>query len=58
LARYLAREVGARRRVLTESRALGRTEQFTPVRLATAAAPGALLDLTIADHNGRQLVAA
>jgi threonylcarbamoyladenosine tRNA methylthiotransferase MtaB len=58
LGRYLAREVGARRRVLTESRALGRTEQFTPVRLATAAAPGALLDLTIADHDGRQLLAA
>jgi threonylcarbamoyladenosine tRNA methylthiotransferase MtaB len=58
LGRYLAREVGARRRVLTESRALGRTEQFMPVRLATAAAPGALLDLTIADHDGRQLLAA
>ncbi len=58
LARYLAREVGARRRVLAESRVLGRTEQFTPVRLATAAAPGALLDLTIADHDGRNLLAA
>ncbi len=58
LARYLAREVGARRRVLAESRALGRTEQFMPVRLATAVAPGALLDLTIADHDGRNLLAA
>ena len=58
LARYLAREVGARRRVLTESRALGRTEQFTPVRLNSAVEPGALLDLTIADHDGRQLLAA
>ena len=58
LARYLAREVGARRRVLTESRALGRTEQFTPVRLNSVIEPGALLDLTIADHNGRQLLAA
>jgi threonylcarbamoyladenosine tRNA methylthiotransferase MtaB len=55
---HLNREIGARRRVLTESNALGRTEQFTPVRLAAPSAPGALLDLTIADHNGRQLLAA
>ena len=33
---HLNREIGARRRVLTESNALGRTEQFTPVRLAAA----------------------
>ena len=58
LARHLAREVGARRRVLVESRALARTEQFTPVRLNAAVEPGALLDLTIADHDGRQLLAA
>lgn len=58
LARYLAREVGARRRVLTESRALGRTEQFTLVRLNASVEPGAILDLTIADHDGRQLLAA
>src|SRR5690242_21240632 len=30
---YLDREVGARRRVLVESHALGRTEHFIPVRL-------------------------
>ena len=58
LARYLTREVGARRRVLTESRALGRTEQFLAVRLATPVMPGEILDLTIADHDGRQLLAA
>jgi threonylcarbamoyladenosine tRNA methylthiotransferase MtaB len=58
LARYLAREVGARRRVLTESRALGRTEQFLAVRLATPVMPGEILDLMIADHDGRQLLAA
>jgi threonylcarbamoyladenosine tRNA methylthiotransferase MtaB len=58
LARDLAREVGARRRVLTESRALGRTEQFLAVRLATPVMPGEILDLTIADHDGRQLLAA
>jgi len=55
---HLAREVGARRRVLAESPALGRTEQFLTVRLAQAAAPGAMLDLTIADHDGRALLAA
>jgi threonylcarbamoyladenosine tRNA methylthiotransferase MtaB len=44
--------------VLTESRALGRTEQFLAVRLNAAVEPGALLDLTIADHDGRQLLAA
>jgi len=58
LAHYLAREVGARRRVLTESHALGRTEQFLAVRLATPVMPGEILDLTIADHDGRQLLAA
>lgn len=55
---YLEREVGARRRVLVESRALGRTEQFTPVRLAAAAELGVILDLAIKAHDGRQLLAA
>jgi len=55
---HLDAQIGARRRVLTESRALGRTEQFTPVRLSAPVEPGALLDLTIADHDGHQLLAA
>ena len=55
---HLAAQVGARRRVLTEQRGFGRTEQFTPVRLNAPVEPGALLDLTIADHDGRQLLAA
>ena len=58
LKAHLAREVGARRRVLMESRALGRTEQFTPVRVNAPVEPGALFELTIADHDGRQLLAA
>jgi threonylcarbamoyladenosine tRNA methylthiotransferase MtaB len=37
---------------------LARTEQFTPVRLSAPVAPGTLLELTIADHDGRQLLAA
>jgi threonylcarbamoyladenosine tRNA methylthiotransferase MtaB len=58
LGRHLDREVGARRRVLVESRELGRTEQFLAVRLNAPAAPGALLDLAIAGHDGRRLLAA
>ncbi len=58
LAQHLARQVGARRLVLTELRALGRTEQFLPVRLNAPMVPGSIVDLTIADHNGRQLLAA
>jgi threonylcarbamoyladenosine tRNA methylthiotransferase MtaB len=58
LSRYLGTQVGARRRVLAESRAFGRTEQFTPVRPKAPLEPGVILDLTIADHDGRQLLAA
>jgi threonylcarbamoyladenosine tRNA methylthiotransferase MtaB len=58
LRAHLDAEVGATRRVLTESCQTGRTEQFTQVRLATQAEPGKILDLTIAAHDGRQLLAA
>jgi len=58
LSRHLDREIGATRRVLAESNELGRTEQFTPVRLATPTEPGTLLDLKMAAHDGKQLLAA
>ena len=58
LTRHLEREIGARRRVLTESNALGRTEQFLAVQLVAPVAPGAIIDLTIKGHDGRQLLAA
>jgi threonylcarbamoyladenosine tRNA methylthiotransferase MtaB len=58
LLTHLDAEVGATRRVLTESHNLGRTEQFTKVQLATPAEPGKILDLTIAAHDGGQLLAA
>jgi threonylcarbamoyladenosine tRNA methylthiotransferase MtaB len=58
LRRHLDAEVGATRRVLTESHETGRTEQFTPVRLATPTEPGTILDLEMAAHDGRQLLAA
>jgi len=58
LARHLDGEIGATRRVLVESRETGRTEHFTKVALAAPAEPGAILDLRIAAHDGRQLLAA
>ncbi len=58
LCRHLDAEVGGRRRVLTESREAGRTEQFTRVVLATRTEPGQILDLKIVAHDGRQLLAA
>jgi threonylcarbamoyladenosine tRNA methylthiotransferase MtaB len=58
LCRHLDNEIGLTRRVLVESQNTGHTEQFTRVLLATPAAPGAILDVPIAGHDGRQLLAA
>jgi threonylcarbamoyladenosine tRNA methylthiotransferase MtaB len=58
LVRHLEAEVGARRRVLTEAGGIGRTEQFTPVRLAAPVRRGLMLDVAIAGHDGRRLLAA
>jgi threonylcarbamoyladenosine tRNA methylthiotransferase MtaB len=58
LRRHLDGEIGTRRRVLMESHEQGRTEQFTLVRLAAAIEPGIILDLDVAGHDGRQLLAA
>jgi threonylcarbamoyladenosine tRNA methylthiotransferase MtaB len=58
LAHRLGRELGARRQVLVESGGVGRTGQFMAVRLAARAAPGTIVDVTIAGHDGRQLLAA
>jgi len=62
LARHLANEIGRRCRVLVESRALGRTEQFTQVRLDARLDlpldPGRILDVEIAGHDGKCLIAA
>ncbi len=55
---YLEGEIGARRRVLTERGGIGRTEQFTPVRLNAPVEPGVFLDISVAGHDGRQLLAA
>ena len=58
LRRHLDSEVGAVRRVLAESHGIARTEQFTQVQLAAPAAPGVILNVAIATHDGRRLRAA
>jgi threonylcarbamoyladenosine tRNA methylthiotransferase MtaB len=58
LARYLDTFIGSRRQVLTERGGIGRTEQFTAVRLSAPVEPGVIFDLIIAGHDGRQLLAA
>ncbi len=58
LERHLETQIGLTRRVLTVSRERGHSEQFTPVRLNVPLAAGVILDLAIAGHDGRQLLAA
>ena len=53
-----ASAVGAKRRVLVESGETGRTEQFLSVELARPAAPGSILEVDIAGHDGRRLLGA
>lgn len=58
LLKHLAEEVGARRNVLVETGQLGRTEGFTVVRFAKPVSPGEILPVTIAGHDGKDLLAA
>ncbi len=58
LRAHLDAQLGVTRRVLTESRETGRTEHFTQVRLSAPIEPGVIVDLTVAGHDGRQLLAA
>ena len=58
LQSHLDAEIGATRQVLMESRELGRTAQFTKVKLALPAGSGQIVDVRIAAHDGRQLLAA
>jgi threonylcarbamoyladenosine tRNA methylthiotransferase MtaB len=57
LRRHLDAEVGRTRRVLVESPTQGRTEQFTQVSLGTLAEPGAIAELRMIGHDGKQLLA-
>jgi len=58
LRAHLDAQVGRAHRVLTERGGIARTEQFTAVRLNSPLAPGLFLDLAVAGHDGRQLLAA
>ena len=58
LRRHLQAEVGARRRVLVETGQLGRTEGFTPVRFTDPVEAGTIRTVTIAGHDGRELLTA
>ena len=55
---HLESQVGASRRVLAERGGIGHTEQFLTVKLAAPLAPGTILDLHMAGHDGRRLLAA
>jgi threonylcarbamoyladenosine tRNA methylthiotransferase MtaB len=57
LLQHLKNEIGTKRRVLVETGDFGRTEQFTPVRLAAPAEPGTIIDVRISGHDGRHLLA-
>ncbi|MCG6121781.1 MAG: tRNA (N(6)-L-threonylcarbamoyladenosine(37)-C(2))-methylthiotransferase MtaB [Microvirga sp.] len=58
LRRHLDGEAGLVRRVLTERGGVGRTEAFTAVRFPDRVEAGAILDVPIAGHDGRMLIAA
>ncbi|HEU5017640.1 MAG TPA: tRNA (N(6)-L-threonylcarbamoyladenosine(37)-C(2))-methylthiotransferase MtaB [Pseudolabrys sp.] len=58
LRAHLARQIGTRQNVLTETRGLGRTEQFTAVRLAPETTPGEIVEVAIVGHDDRHLLAA
>ena len=53
LRAHLEEGIGLTRPVLMESETLGRTHQFTPVRLVDASVrPGEILDVRLAGHDG------
>ena len=58
LQRHLQAQVGKTLRVLTEFSPIGHTEQFTLVRFPVAPAPGRIIDVHMAGHDGRSLIAA
>jgi threonylcarbamoyladenosine tRNA methylthiotransferase MtaB len=58
LRRCLDGEIGRTRRVLVECGERGHTEQFLTVRLAHPVQAGAIINVPIAGHDGRELLAA
>lgn len=58
LRNHLQVQVGKTLRVLTEFTPIGHTEQFTAVRFASQPSPGRIIDVRMAGHDGRHLIAA
>ena len=58
MLKHLGAEVGTKRNVLIETNQLGRTEGFTLVRFDRAVTPGEIMPVTIAGHDGKELLAA
>ncbi|MCJ2137670.1 tRNA (N(6)-L-threonylcarbamoyladenosine(37)-C(2))-methylthiotransferase MtaB [Methylobacterium sp. J-026] len=58
LRRHLDGQVGRRVTVLAERGGIGRSADFTPVRLAVETPPGTFHDVGIASHDGARLIAA
>ena len=57
LARHLAAQQGVTHRILTEAPDMGRTEQFTEVRLTAPQPEGAIVTAVISGIDGTRLVA-
>jgi len=55
---YLGSQIGLTCSVLAISPQRGHTEQFTPVRLSAPTVAGSMVDVPIAGHDGKQLLAA
>ena len=58
LRRHLDGEIGQTRSVLIETDEIGRTAHFTPVRTGARAPAGSIVEVGIAGHDGRHLIAA
>ena len=58
LRRHLDGEIGHIRSVLVETGDIARTAQFTPVRIGGGPPAGSIVDVSIAAHDGRHLIAA
>jgi len=58
LVAHLDGMVGHAFSVLSETRSMGRTEHFTPVRLTESVEPGRIVSLAISGHDGREAIAA
>jgi len=58
LLHHLQAQTGRTHAVLVEHGNIARTRHFTPVRVAASLPVGHIVDVTIAGHDGRHLIAA